>query len=305
MFSSNESIAWPSNADQNDNDFAGFPDAARTNSRFASFLATRITHSPKASAESVQQFRVKMADILVLIPARMASARLPGKPLADIAGHPMIVHVMRRAQAARIGPVLIATDSEAIVSCVEKAGGRAILTRADHQSGSDRIFEALHAADAEDSAQIILNVQGDLPTLAPADLASAVVPLRDAGVDIGTLAAEITRPEECLDPNVVKVVGTPVGRSRLRALYFTRATAPSGPGPLYHHIGIYAYRRESLARFVSLPPSPLERRENLEQLRALEAGMRIDVTIVNSAPLGVDTPAELERARQMLAPQQH
>jgi 3-deoxy-manno-octulosonate cytidylyltransferase (CMP-KDO synthetase) len=242
-----------------------------------------------------------MADILVLIPARMASSRLPGKPLADIAGEPMIVRVMRRAQQAGIGPVVVATDSEVIAACVEKAGGRAIMTRADHLSGSDRIFEALATVDANCSAQIIVNVQGDLPTLEPRDLEKTVAPLTDAAVDIATLAAEIKRGEERLDPNVVKVVGTPVGPGHLRALYFTRATAPSGPGPLYHHVGIYAYRRDSLARFVSLPPSPLEQRERLEQLRALEAGMRVDVTIVESVPLGVDTPAELERARQILS----
>jgi 3-deoxy-manno-octulosonate cytidylyltransferase (CMP-KDO synthetase) len=244
-----------------------------------------------------------MADILVLIPARMASSRLPGKPLVDIAGKPMIVHVMRRAEAARLGPVLVATDSEVIAACVEKAGGRAIMTRSDHVSGSDRVFEALTAAEVGGRAQIIVNVQGDLPTLPPEDLEKAVAPLAEAGVHIATLAAEIKRSEERVDPNVVKVVGTPIAPNRLRALYFTRATAPSGPGPLYHHIGVYAYRRDSLARFVSLPPSPLEQRERLEQLRAIEAGMRVDVTIVESVPLGVDTPAELERARKIL--QQH
>ena len=241
-----------------------------------------------------------MADVLILIPARMASTRLPGKPLADIAGEPMIVHVMRRAQAAGVGPVVVATDSEAIAACVEKAGGRAVMTRADHASGSDRIFEALETADAERRARIIVNVQGDLPTLAPSDIAAAIEPLADPAVDIGTLAAEIRRPEERVNPSVVKVVGTPVSARRLRALYFTRATAPAGDGPLYHHIGLYAYRREALARFVGLPPSPLEQREKLEQLRALEAGMRIDVTIVDSMPLGVDTPEELERARDIL-----
>ena len=241
-----------------------------------------------------------MADVLILIPARMASTRLPGKPLADIAGEPMIVHVMRRAQAAGVGPVVVATDSEAIAACVEKAGGRAVMTRADHASGSDRIFEALETADPERRARIIVNVQGDLPTLAPSDIAAAIEPLADPAVDIGTLAAEIRRPEERVNPSVVKVVGTPVSARRLRALYFTRATAPAGDGPLYHHIGLYAYRREALARFVGLPPSPLEQREKLEQLRALEAGMRIDVTIVDSMPLGVDTPEELERARDIL-----
>jgi 3-deoxy-manno-octulosonate cytidylyltransferase (CMP-KDO synthetase) len=241
-----------------------------------------------------------MADVLILIPARMASTRLPGKPLADIAGVPMIVHVMRRAQAAGLGPVVVATDSEAIAACVEKAGGFAVMTRADHVSGSDRIFEALESADVERRADIIVNVQGDLPTLSPSDIAAAIEPLADPAVHIGTLAAEIRRPDERVNPNVVKVVGTPVSARRLRALYFTRATAPAGDGPLYHHIGLYAYRREALARFVGLPPSPLEQRERLEQLRALEAGMRIDATIVDSVPLGVDTPEELERARDIL-----
>jgi 3-deoxy-manno-octulosonate cytidylyltransferase (CMP-KDO synthetase) len=238
---------------------------------------------------------------LVVIPARMASTRLPGKPLADIAGEPMIVHVMRRAQAAEIGPVVVATDSEVIAACVEKAGGRAVMTRADHASGSDRIFEALQMADPEGHAEIIVNVQGDLPTLEPSDVAAAIEPLADPAVDIGTLAAEITRADERTNPNVVKVVGTPIGARRLRALYFTRATAPWGTGPLYHHIGLYAYRRAALARFVTLPSSILEQREKLEQLRALEAGMRIDVTIVDSVPLGVDTAEDLERARDMLA----
>ncbi len=242
-----------------------------------------------------------MSDVIVLIPARMASTRLPGKPLADIAGEPMIVHVMRRAQAANVGPVVIATDSEAIAACVEKAGGRALMTRADHASGSDRIFEALATADPQDRARIIVNVQGDLPTLSPSDLIAVLAPLADPAVDIGTLAAEISNADERTNPNVVKVVGSPVAANRLRALYFTRATAPSGKGPLYHHIGLYAYRRAALARFVALPPSPLERRERLEQLRALEAGMRVDVGIVESVPLGVDTPEDLERARDLLA----
>jgi 3-deoxy-manno-octulosonate cytidylyltransferase (CMP-KDO synthetase) len=241
-----------------------------------------------------------MADVLILIPARMASTRLPGKPLLDIAGEPMIVHVMRRAQAARLGEVVVATDSEVIAACVEKAGGRAVMTRADHASGSDRIFEALAVADAQRQSGIIVNVQADLPTIAPCDIAAAIAPLTDPAVDIATVAAEITRAQERTDPNVVKLVGTPVGERRLRALYFTRAEAPAGEGPLYHHIGLYAFRRTALERFVALPPSPLEQREKLEQLRALEAGMRIDATIVDSVPLGVDTPADFERARDIL-----
>jgi 3-deoxy-manno-octulosonate cytidylyltransferase (CMP-KDO synthetase) len=239
-------------------------------------------------------------DVLILIPARMAATRLPGKPLLDIAGSPMIVHVLRRAQAAQLGPVVVATDNEAIAACVEKAGGRALMTRTDHASGSDRIFEALGIIDPNARAKIVINMQGDLPMLPPADLRAALAPLDDPAVDIATIAAEIKKPEERTNPNVVKVVGSAVAPGRLRALYFTRATAPSGDGPLYHHIGLYAYRRAALARFVALPPSPLEKRERLEQLRALEAGMRIDVSIVDSVPLGVDTPEELEIARAML-----
>jgi 3-deoxy-manno-octulosonate cytidylyltransferase (CMP-KDO synthetase) len=239
-------------------------------------------------------------DILILIPARMASTRLPGKPLADIAGLPMIVQVLRRAEAAQLGPVVVACDDEIIATAVEKAGGRAIMTRADHPSGSDRIFEALSVVDPKGRVRIVVNVQGDLPTIAPADIAAALMPLNDPAVDIATLAAEIQKPEECTNPNVVKVVGTLVAPGRLRALYFTRATAPAGDGPFYHHIGLYAYRRAALERFVKLPPSPLEQREKLEQLRAVEAGMRIDVAIVETVPLGVDTPQDLETARAML-----
>ena len=241
-----------------------------------------------------------MAEILILIPARMASSRLPGKPLADIAGEAMIVHVMHRAREARLGEVVVATDSEAIAACVEKAGGRAVMTAASHASGSDRIFEAMEAVDPQRRASIVLNLQGDLPTLPPSDIAAALGPLADPAVDIATLAAEIHRPQERSDPNVVKLVGTPVAPRRLRALYFTRATAPAGEGPLYHHIGLYAFRRAALARFVALPASPLEERERLEQLRALEAGMRIDATVVDSVPLGVDTPEDLARAREIL-----
>ena len=241
-----------------------------------------------------------MADVLIVIPARMAATRLPGKPLADIGGVPMIVHVWRRAQEAAVGPVVVATDSEAIAAAVAKAGGRAVLTRADHASGSDRIFEALEQIDANRSVKIIVNLQGDLPTLSPAAVAAVLIPLGDPAVEIATIAAEIRSPEERSDPNVVKVVGTPVSPGRLRALYFTRAVAPAGEGPLYHHIGLYAFRRAALEKFVKLPPSPLERREKLEQLRALEAGMRVDVALVDAVPLGVDTVQDLEKARVML-----
>jgi len=242
-----------------------------------------------------------MPDIVILIPARMASTRLPGKPLADIAGEPMIVHVWRRAMAAKLGRVVVATDEPEIAEAVEKSGGAAVLTRADHASGTDRIHEALANVDPGRRVEIVVNMQGDLPTLDPASLAAAVAVLvDDAAVDIATLAAEIRKAEERDNPNVVKVVGTPVGPSRLRALYFTRATAPAGAGPLYHHIGLYAFRRAALERFVKLPPSPLEQREKLEQLRALEAGMRIDAAIVDAVPLGVDTTEDLATARAVL-----
>jgi len=240
-------------------------------------------------------------DVLVLIPARMAASRLPGKPLADIGGRPMIAQVLARAEEAAIGPVVVATDSEDIAAAVAKAGGRAVMTRSDHASGSDRIFEALGQADPERRASIVVNVQGDLPTLDPGAIRAALVPLADPAVAISTLAAVIREAGERDNPNVVKVVGTPLADGRLRALYFTRATAPWGEGPLYHHIGLYAYRRAALERFVTLPPSPLELRERLEQLRALEDGMRIDAAIVDTVPLGVDTPEDLEVARAMLA----
>src|SRR5262245_15413560 len=242
-----------------------------------------------------------MARTLVVIPARMQSTRLPGKPLADINGEPMIVHVWRRAMEADVGRVIVASDSDEINAVIRARGGEAVLTRPDHPSGSDRVFEAVKKVDLGD-VEIVLNLQGDLPTLAAETARACLKPVEQAGPDIATIVVEIRLAAERTNPNVVKMVGTPTGApGRLRALYFTRATAPAGEGPLYHHIGIYAYRRGALERFVSLPPSPLEVRERLEQLRALEAGMRIDATIVDTVPLGVDTPADLERARQLLA----
>jgi 3-deoxy-manno-octulosonate cytidylyltransferase (CMP-KDO synthetase) len=242
-----------------------------------------------------------MTSSLVLIPARMSASRLPGKPLADIGGMPMIVHVLRRAESANLGPVVVATDSREIEAAVAAAGGRAVMTRADHPTGSDRIQEAADLVDPERRYDRIVNVQGDLPTIEPGVVRAAADLLDDPAVDIGTLTAIISRHEEITNPNVVKVVGTPLSPRRLRALYFTRATAPTGDGPLYHHIGLYAYRRAALERFVRLPPAPLETRERLEQLRALENGMRIDVAVVEAVPLGVDTPADLERARALIA----
>lgn len=238
---------------------------------------------------------------IILIPARMASTRLPGKPLAAIAGRPMIVHVAERARESGLGRVVVATDAEEVAEAVRGQGFEAVMTRSDHQSGSDRIHEALLAVDPEGHADIVVNVQGDLPTIEPATIRAAFAPLKENAVDIATLGVEIVREEERTNPNVVKIVGTPLSPTRLRALYFTRATAPWGEGPLYHHIGLYAYRRAALQRFVSLPPSALEQRERLEQLRALEAGMRIDAEIVQSVPLGVDTPDDLEHARKILS----
>jgi 3-deoxy-manno-octulosonate cytidylyltransferase (CMP-KDO synthetase) len=238
---------------------------------------------------------------MVLIPARMAATRLPGKPLADIAGLPMIVHVMRRAEAAGIGRVAVATDTAEIASVVMAHGGEAVMTRADHPSGSDRIHEAMQKLDPQGKAEIVINLQGDFPTITPQTIREVLPPFDDPGVDIVTLASQIHTEEEDLAPSVVKAIGSPIGPRRMRALYFTRATAPYGEGPRYHHIGLYAYRRAALERYVSLPRSPLEIQENLEQLRAVEAGMRIDVIVVDSVPRGVDTPPDLETARSILS----
>lgn len=248
---------------------------------------------------------------LVVIPARLAATRLPNKPLADIHGEPMIVHVWRRAREADLGPVLVAVAEPAIAEAVWAAGGEAVLTRPDHPTGSDRILEAVERFDPDRRYDAVINVQGDLPTIEPKAVRAALAPLAapDAGeplVDIGTIVAEIVREEEKTEPSVVKAIvgftrtgegGVPLGR----ALYFTRATAPSGAGPLYHHIGLYTFRREALRRFVSLPQGVLEKRERLEQLRALENGMRIDAACVDTVPFGVDTPADLERARALLS----
>ena len=239
--------------------------------------------------------------VLVLIPARLTSTRLPGKPLADIGGRPMIAHVADRAAESGVGRVVVATDTAAIAEAVAAHGHEAVMTDINHQVGTDRIFEALQALDPEGRVERIVNLQGDLPTLDPALVQLALDLLDDPAVDIGTLGVEIVREDEKTNPNVVKIVGTPVGGDRLRALYFTRATAPWGDGPLYHHIGIYTWRRAALARFVALPQSALEMRERLEQLRGLEAGMRIDAKIVDSVPLGVDTADDLERARAIIS----
>jgi len=243
-----------------------------------------------------------MANPIVLIPARMAATRLPGKPLADIHGAPMIVHVWRRAMEADVGPVWVAADDARVIEAIAAAGGKSVMTRLDHPSGSDRVFEALGIVDASGVHDVVVNIQGDLPTIEASVVRACLTPLAEAAVDIATLATPITCERDKDDPNVVKVIATEIDPTRLRALYFTRARAPWGDGRLLHHIGLYAYRREALRRFVACPPSPLERREKLEQLRALETGMRIDIALVDTAPLGVDAPEDLERARSMLAP---
>ena len=239
---------------------------------------------------------------IILFPARLAATRLPGKPLADIHGEPMIVHVLRRAEAADIGPVVVACAEAEIKAAVERAGGRAVLTRPDHPSGSDRIHEALESVDPDRHHDVVVNLQGDQPLIDPAAIRAALWPLADPAVDIATLAFAIRDPAELDNPNVIKIaIGFAPGQRVARALYFSRLPVPYGQGEHYHHPGIYAYRRQALERFVALPPAAIERRESLEQLRALAAGMRIDAALVDTVPFGIDTPADLDRARAMLA----
>jgi 3-deoxy-manno-octulosonate cytidylyltransferase (CMP-KDO synthetase) len=238
---------------------------------------------------------------ILVIPARMASTRLPGKPLADIHGDPMIVHVWRRAMAAQVGPVVVACAEKEIAEAVARVGGEAVLTRPDHPSGSDRVHEAVMRLDPARRHDVVVNVQGDLPMLDPAAISAALAPLADPAVDVATLACPIRAAEELASTSVTKVAaGFAPGARVARALYFSKLPVPWGEGPHYHHIGLYAFRRAALERFVALPPSPLELRERLEQLRALDAGMRIDVALVDSIPLGVDTPADLDYARRIL-----
>jgi 3-deoxy-manno-octulosonate cytidylyltransferase (CMP-KDO synthetase) len=239
---------------------------------------------------------------IVLIPARLSASRLPGKPLADIHGEPMIVHVWRRALEADVGPVVVATDHPDIAGAVRAAGGTAVMTRTDHPNGTDRIAEALTRIDPDRRYDVIVNFQGDLPTIAAHVSRATTALLDNQEVALGTPVVPITSAEEAGRESVVKMVGTPIGPGRFRALYFTRARAPWGDGPLYHHIGLYVWRRAALERYVTLPPSPLERRERLEQLRALEAGMRVDAVTVEDFPIGVDTSADLDQARRLLDP---
>ena len=245
---------------------------------------------------------------IVVIPARLGATRLPQKPLADVAGAPLVVQVWRRAVAADIGPVLVACDDARIADAVTVAGGTAVTTESALASGSDRVWQALTQHDPDAVHDVVVNLQGDLPTIEPGSLRAALTPLDDAGVDIATLAAPIREAQERHDPNVVKVAAlfdAEAPQPVARALYFSRCAVPWDGGdanqPLYHHIGVYAFRRTALARFVALPPGRLEQRERLEQLRALEAGMRIDAARVDTIPVGVDTPADLARARNLMA----
>lgn len=244
--------------------------------------------------------KASLLNPIVLIPARLGSTRLPGKVLADIGGQPMIAHVLRRAQEAGLGPVAVACGEAQVAEAVEKSGGIAVLTDPDLPSGSDRIFAALQSLDPAGAHDVIINLQGDLPSIDPSYLATVLKPLAQS-YDIGTLVAPITTESERYAPSVVKCACAFADAAEVaRALYFSRTLIPSGEGPFWHHIGIYAYRRAALARFVALPPSPLEQREKLEQLRALEAGMRIGAARVAQAPFGVDTPEDLGRAREAL-----
>ncbi|MEP3275494.1 MAG: 3-deoxy-manno-octulosonate cytidylyltransferase [Stappiaceae bacterium] len=241
-----------------------------------------------------------MGKILTIIPSRYAASRLPGKPLIDIAGKPMIVRAYEQAVAVDLGPVVVATDDDRIAGVVRAAGGEAVMTRPDHVSGSDRIYEALTKIDPDGQFEFVLNLQGDVPLVEPQAVRDCFAPMKDPAVDIGTIAT-LMKEEQKTNPSFVKAIGTPLSEKRLRALYFTRATAPSGEGPLYLHIGLYAYRRAALERFINLPASPLEKREKLEQLRALEDGMRIDVTLVDSVPIDVNTPEDVADLKKILA----
>ncbi len=245
----------------------------------------------------------RSAPPLIVLPARMASTRLPGKPLADIHGRPMIDHVVSRALAAQLGPVLVACCEQEVARAAFRAGAHSIMTDPALPSGSDRVWAAVQAYDPDGRHDMIVNVQADLPTLDPVLIRDVLAPLADPAVDIATPVAGIIDPDEITDEGVVKAVaGLAPGTRQARALYFSRRPVPGGDGPLYHHIGVYAFRRAALARFVALPPSVLERRERLEQLRALENGLRIEAVLVETVPLGVDTPADLDRARALLTP---
>jgi 3-deoxy-manno-octulosonate cytidylyltransferase (CMP-KDO synthetase) len=237
-------------------------------------------------------------DSLVIIPARMAATRLPGKPLAEIGGVPMIVRVLRCAQAAGVGPVAVAAGDLEIVRAVEAAGGRAVLTDPDLPSGSDRILAALAMLDPQGRCDSVINLQGDMPFVGAEVLTACASLLAEEACDIATVAAPEDSPADRANPDVVKaILALAEGARRGRALYFTRSTL-WGEGPVFKHVGVYGYRRAALERFNASPPSPLERREKLEQLRALEMGMTIWAQVVDKPPISVDTPADLQRARE-------
>lgn len=243
--------------------------------------------------------------IIILIPARMASTRLPGKPLADIAGEPMITHVWRRAVEANIGDVVVAAGEEEIAQAIRDAGGRAVVSKKAHESGSDRIYEALEHVEGDKEYDIVVNLQGDLPLIAPQLIARCIEPLDHPAVDIATLGSVMVDPDEIANPNVVKIIAKEDGQSItsssiVQARDFTRLLPPDFHGTAIHHIGIYAYRRTAIKTFVSMPQSARENHMRLEQLRALDAAMRIDAAMVEGVPFGVDTPEDLEKARMLL-----
>ncbi len=240
---------------------------------------------------------------IIVIPARLAAMRFPNKPLADIHGAPMIVHVWRRAIESGIGPVVVACGDRAIADAIDAVGGRAVMTDPDLPSGSDRVHAALTMADPMGRHDIVVNLQGDLPLMDPKLPARLTRLMEDPEVDIGTLATPIHSEAELNRPSFVKVAIEPHADGQSgRALYFSRVAIPSGEGEHLHHIGLYVFRRAALDRFVALPPAVIERREGLEQLRAVAAGMRIDVALIDDPVFGVDTPEDLEMARQRMAP---
>lgn len=237
-----------------------------------------------------------MMQPVIVIPARMASARLPGKPLADIHGRPMIAWMIEIARKAEAGAVLVAAAEEEVADAARTAGAKVVLTDPKLPSGSDRAHAALEAFDPDRRFDVAVNLQGDMPTMPPGDVARAIAALRP-GADIATLVSPSNDTADRDNPNVVKAIRAADGR----CLAFTRAPAPWGEGPVERHVGVYVYRREALARFVAAPPSPLELRERLEQMRALEMGMTIVADSVEAFPKGVDSPADLEAARQVLS----
>ena len=247
------------------------------------------------------QIQISTINPIVLIPARMSSTRFPGKPLALIDGDPMIVHVWRRAAEAGIGPVVVACEDQEIADAVQDAGGRVELSGSHHPSGSDRIFEVLTRIDPDGAFDVVVNLQGDMPAIDPTALAAVLEPLTDPDVAIATLVSPIADEAERSNPHVVKALVDFGDGAVGTAIDFARHPVLLAAGPHYHHIGVYAYRRPALTQFVGLPQSAREKEFGLEQLRALDSGMTIGVRLVDTFPLGVDTPADLARAQAILA----